>query len=97
MHPVFAVGKERPMKINEAVARTLRELGVQTLFGLIGDANLFVVDAYIKAGGRYIGAANEMGAVLMALGHASVTGQIGVATVTCGPGLTNTMTALIEG
>lgn len=85
------------MKINEAVARTLRELGVQTLFGLIGDANLFVVDAYIKAGGRYIGAANEMGAVLMALGHASVSGRIGVATVTCGPGLTNTMTALIEG
>lgn len=85
------------MKINEAVAQTLRNLGVDTVFGLIGDANLFVVDHFIRAGGDYVGAANEMGAVLMALGHASVSGQIGVATVTCGPGLTNTMTALVEG
>ncbi len=85
------------MKINEAVAQTLRNLGVDTLFGLIGDANLFVVDHFIRAGGDYVGAANEMGAVLMALGHASVSGRIGVATVTCGPGLTNTMTALVEG
>ncbi len=85
------------MKINEAVAQTLRDLGVDTLFGLIGDANLFVVDHYIRAGGDYVGAANEMGAVLMALGYASVSGRVGVATVTCGPGLTNTMTALVEG
>ncbi|HMN21444.1 MAG TPA: thiamine pyrophosphate-binding protein [Ottowia sp.] len=86
------------MKINEAVARTLKDVGVETLFGLIGDANLFLVDDFIrKCGGRYVGAAHEAGAVLMALGHASVSGGIGVATVTCGPGFTNTLTALVEG
>lgn len=86
------------MKLNEAIARTLKDIGVQTMFGLIGDANLFMVDDFIrKCGGDYVGAAGEAGAVLMALGHASVSGRIGVATVTCGPGFTNTMNPLIEG
>ncbi|MGH8113828.1 MAG: thiamine pyrophosphate-binding protein [Rhodanobacteraceae bacterium] len=85
------------MKVNEAVARTLNDLGIQTVFGLIGDANLFVVDRYVRNGGDYVAAANEAGAVLMALGYASVSGKVGVATVTCGPGLTNTLTALVEG
>ncbi|MGH7690433.1 MAG: thiamine pyrophosphate-binding protein, partial [Gemmatimonadaceae bacterium] len=85
------------MKVNEAVAKTLSDIGVQTVFGLIGDANLFVVDRYVRSGGDYVAAGNEAGAVLMALGYASVSGKVGVATVTCGPGLTNTLTALVEG
>src|SRR5690606_18510560 len=50
-----------------------------------------------ECGGRYVAAAHEGSAVLMALGYAQVTGKVGVATVTHGPGLTNTITALIEG
>ena len=53
------------MKINEAIARTLKDAGVKTVFGLIGDANLFVVDKYVRDGGDYIGSENEAGAVLM--------------------------------
>src|SRR5258708_182639 len=41
--------------------------------------------------------ANEAGAVLAANGFAAATGGLGVATVTHGPGLTNTVTALVEG
>ncbi len=56
-----------------------------------------MVDAYVRSGlGGYVGAATEAGAVAMASGFASVTGRIGVATVTHGPGLTNTVTPLVE-
>ncbi|GGC49001.1 acetolactate synthase [Chelatococcus reniformis] len=67
------------------------------MFGLIGDANLYMVDSFIKQGrARYVAAANEAGAVLMAIGYAHVSGRVGVATVTHGPAVTNTLTALIE-
>lgn len=86
------------MPLNAAIARNLSELGVDTMFGLIGDANLFMAEHFAReCGGRYVAAAHEGSAVLMALGWAQVTGRTGVATVTHGPGLTNTITALIEG
>lgn len=86
------------MKVHEAIARTLTDLGVTTVFGVIGDANLYLIDSFQRhAGGRYVPLANEAGAVLAATGYASVTGAVGVATVTHGPGLTNTVTALAEG
>lgn len=86
------------MKANEAVAQALKDIGVQTVFGLLGDANLFVVDHFVRrCGGEFVEVAHEAGAVLAALGWASVSGRTGVATVTCGPALTNTLTALIEG
>lgn len=85
------------MKCFEALAAALARRGVSTLFGLIGDANLFMVNDYVQTRkGRYIAAANEAGAVLMAIGHAQVTGGVGVATVTHGPGLTNSISALAE-
>lgn len=86
------------MKFHAALARALTDNGVDTMSGLIGDANLYMVDSFVREyGGRYLGAANESGAALMALGYASVSGKVGVATVTHGPALTNTLTALCEG
>lgn len=86
------------MKLYEAIARSLVDLKVSRLFGLIGDANLFMVDSYIRdCKGAYTAAVHEAGVVLMALGYARVSGEIGVATVTHGPALTNTLTALVEG
>ncbi|MGL4286504.1 MAG: thiamine pyrophosphate-binding protein, partial [Phreatobacter sp.] len=68
------------------------------LFGLVGDANLFMVDSFIRhCGGRYVAATHEATAVLMALGYGQRTGRVGVATITHGPALTNAMTALVEG
>lgn len=87
---------KRPM--HSAVALGLHDLGVETLFGLIGDANLYLVDSFIReTGGRYVPAMHEAGAVLMALGYAQVSGKVGVATITHGPALTNALTALVEG
>lgn len=85
------------MKLNDVIANSLKDMGVEHLFGLIGDVNLFVVDQFVRNGGRYISATNEASAVLMALGYAQVAGKTGVATVTCGPGLVNSLTALVEG
>jgi len=86
------------MKVHEAIARALADNGVDTVFGLIGEANLYLTNSYINdCGGKYVAAANEAGATLMALGYAALSGRVGVCTVTLGPALTNTMTALVEG
>ncbi len=84
------------MHLHEAVARALCDLGVDTIFGVLGDANLFMMDSFTRFGGRYVSVANEMAAVLAANGYAQVSGRLGVATVTHGPALTNTVTALYE-
>ncbi|WP_333828782.1 thiamine pyrophosphate-binding protein [Pararhodobacter sp.] len=85
------------MKMHQLLADGLRQLGVGHLFGLIGDANLFLVQAYCTAGaGRYVACNHEANAVLAAIGYAQTTGRTGVATVTHGPGLTNCATALTE-
>jgi acetolactate synthase-1/2/3 large subunit len=86
-----------PMFVHEALAAELADHGVEVMFGLIGDANLFMANAFVEQrGGRYVSAVHEASAVMMAHGYASRTGRLGVATVTQGPGLTNTATALIE-
>lgn len=88
----------RIVKGHQAIARQLQAMGCDALFGLIGDGNLFFADSFARdCGGRYLGAAQEAGAVLMALGHAQASRRLGYATVTHGPGLSNAVTALIEG
>jgi acetolactate synthase-1/2/3 large subunit len=89
-------GALRP--VHALVAESLLAHGTQVLFGLIGDANLFMVDSFVRTfGGRYVGATHEAHAVLMALGFAQARDTVGVATITHGPALTNAMTALVEG
>jgi len=68
------------------------------MFGLIGDANMFLAHSFAhEFGGRYLGAAHESGATFMGFGYADLSGRLGVVTVTHGPALTNTLTGLIEG
>ncbi len=84
--------------LHEALARGLAEHGVGTIFGVLGDGNLFVVEAFVREqGGRYVPTSNESGAVLAAQGYGMAADEVGVATVTHGPALTNTITALVEG
>lgn len=85
------------MIFHKAISKILTDLNVTDIFGVLGDSNLFVIDQWIREGGRYIPSVHEANAVLMALGFSQVTGRPGVATVTCGPGLSNTVSALIEG
>lgn len=82
---------------HEEFAGSLLGRGIETVFGLVGDANLFLMDSFSRLGGRYVSLVHEANVVAAALGFASVSGEVGVASVTQGPGLTNTITALIEG
>lgn len=85
------------MKAFQVLTTTLVQDGVDTLFGLMGDANMRIVAHYRGAlDGRFVGATHEAGAVSAADGYHRLTGRVGVATVTHGPGLTNTVTALTE-
>ena len=84
------------MKVYEQLASLLSDHGVDTVFGLMGDANMYVSSAFETRGGHFVRVAHEAGAVSMADGYARMTGRVGVATVTHGPGFTNTLTALIE-
>ncbi len=85
------------MFVHEALAEGVAATGTDTMFGLLGDANLFMVNSFVdRHRGTYVSAAHEASAVMMAHGYACRTGRLGVATVTQGPGLTNTATALTE-
>jgi thiamine pyrophosphate-dependent acetolactate synthase large subunit-like protein len=84
------------MNLAERLSIELTDLGVDCLFGLMGDGNIFLVDCYARGPGQYIAAAHEAGSVLMAGGYAQTTGRVGFCTVTHGPGLTNTLTALVD-
>lgn len=84
------------MKLYEGVAKALAAAGIDRLFGVMGDANMRYVSAYRSDGGAYAGTAHEAGAVAMAEGHARLTGRLGAATITHGPGVTNGLTALTQ-
>lgn len=83
---------------HDAVAQALVDNGVDTVFAVLGDGNLFIGENLSRQHGvKLVSATHEANAVLMAQGWAKATGRMGVATVTHGPGLTNTITALVEG
>ena len=83
--------------VYQSIARATKDHGTTTMFGLMGDANLFMVDSFVRDfGGQFVPAAHEGSAILMALAYARVSGNVGVATVTHGPALTNCVTALTE-
>ena len=86
------------MKVHQAVAKGLADNGVDTIFGLLGDANMFMIDSFVNEfGGKFVAAAHEVGGALMALGYATLSGKVGICSVTHGPAVSNTVTALVEG
>jgi thiamine pyrophosphate-dependent acetolactate synthase large subunit-like protein len=79
----------------EVLSQAFKAEGVDTMFALLGDANMYwgAVMAQ-KHGVNIVHARHEHCACAMADGYARHTGKVGVATVTCGPGFTQIMTAL---
>ena len=76
------------------IARALRERGVDRIFGLQGGHIQPIWDNAAREGIRIIDVRDERAAVHMAHAHAELTGSIGVAMVTAGPGVTNTVTSI---
>lgn len=84
------------MKGYEAVAAAIAAEGCDTMFGVMGDANMmFWAILGSRPGFGIFPAWHEAAAVSMADGYARATGRVGVATVTNGPGLTHVSTSLI--
>ena len=83
------------MPIYEALAEAFAAEGVDTQFILMGDANMHHATAMKNLDGmRTFAARHEHCACAMAMGYHLATGKVGVASVTCGPGFTQIMTAL---
>ena len=84
-------------RVHEAVANAIAQTGTRTVFGLMGDANMLILTSMmIREQLRFVPATYEGAAVAMADGHARATQQLTVVSVTHGPALTNTITALVE-
>ena len=82
----------------EALKRSLLNEGVETLFGYPGGAIMPVYDALYDYTDRlnHILVRHEQGAVHAAQGYARVSGKVGCAIVTSGPGATNTITGVAD-
>jgi acetolactate synthase I/II/III large subunit len=76
------------------IARFLKARGVDRIFGLQGGHIQPIWDHAAQLGIRIIDVRHEVAAVHMAHAHAELTGQLGVAMVTAGPGVTNTTTGV---
>ena len=76
------------------IARFLAARGVDRIFGLQGGHIQPIWDHVARQGIRIVDVRDEGAAVHMAHAHAELTGGFGVAMVTAGPGVTNTVTAI---
>lgn len=79
----------------QAVVQCLREEGVDTIFGYPGGAVIDLYDELMNATDlNHILVRHEQAAVHAADGYARVTGEVGVALLTSGPGATNGVTGI---
>ena len=73
----------------------LESIGVDRVFLVPGGGNMFLVDAVAtQAGIEFIATHHEQSAVISAEYYSRVSGKIGVALVTTGPGSTNAVTGI---
>jgi len=83
---------------SEAMMRSLENEGVEILFGYPGGAIMPTYDALYKHNEtiNHILVRHEQGAVHAAQGYARVSGKVGCAIVTSGPGAMNTITGIAD-
>ncbi len=100
MNTATAANKERQdfnrseTSVAAWVARSLKARGVDYVFGLQGGHIQPIWDHIARAGIRVIDTRDERAATHMAHAYAELTGKLGVAMATAGPGVTNTVTAV---
>jgi acetolactate synthase-1/2/3 large subunit len=79
----------------EVLVKALQAEGVEYLWGYPGGAVLYIYDALYKQDTiQHVLVRHEQAAVHAADGFARATGEVGVALVTSGPGLTNAVTGI---
>ncbi|MBB3176549.1 acetolactate synthase 3 catalytic subunit [Variovorax sp. Sphag1AA] len=79
----------------EVLIKALQAEGVKYVWGYPGGAVLYIYDAFYKQDTiQHVLVRHEQAAVHAADGYARATGDVGVALVTSGPGLTNAVTGI---
>ena len=81
-------------KVFDVLARAFAQENVDTCFALLGDANMNWATRLSEQGVRMIYVRHEHCSVAAAMAYARKSGDVGLASVTCGPGVTQLMTAL---
>jgi thiamine pyrophosphate-dependent acetolactate synthase large subunit-like protein len=76
------------------IAKFLQARRIDRIFGLQGGHIQPIWDHVARLGIRIVDCRHEGAAVHMAHAHAELTGMLGVAMVTAGPGVTNTVTSI---
>jgi acetolactate synthase I/II/III large subunit len=80
---------------SEIMVRCLQAEGVQFMWGYPGGAVLYIYDALYKQDTiQHVLVRHEQAAIHAADGYARATGEVGVALVTSGPGVTNAITGI---
>jgi acetolactate synthase-1/2/3 large subunit len=90
--------KPKKMTGSEALLNTLIAEGVECIFGYPGGQAIPIYDRLYdyKDKLRHVLVRHEQGATHAAQGYARVSGKVGVALVTSGPGATNTITGIAD-
>jgi acetolactate synthase-1/2/3 large subunit len=95
--PIAATGPLAARNGAELLLDTLLACGIDTVFGYPGGAALPLYDAlYQRPALRHVLVRHEQAAVHAAEGYARCTGRVGVVLVTSGPGVSNTLTGLLD-
>ena len=82
------------LKGAEIVWECMTREGVDVVFGYPGGANMPIYDAMLNYPVHHVLVRHEQGAAHMADGYARVSGKVGVAMATSGPGATNLVTGI---
>lgn len=94
------IPKQVPVTVSgaEAVIKCLLEEGIDTIYGYPGGAIMPVYDELYKYQKElnHVLTRHEQGATHAAQGYARVTGKVGVAIATSGPGATNLITGIAD-
>lgn len=88
--------RDKQESVGEALARLLAEAGTEVCFGIPGVHTLELFRGLRASGLRHVLNRSEQGAVFAADGYARTTGQVGVALLISGPGVTNAATAIAQ-
>ena len=91
----FPAAADPELNGSEILVRCLQAEGVKFLWGYPGGAVLYIYDALYKQDTiQHVLVRHEQAAVHAADGYARATGDVGVALVTSGPGVTNAVTGI---
>ncbi|QHI96902.1 acetolactate synthase 3 catalytic subunit [Xylophilus rhododendri] len=94
-HPTPSSAEPVELMGSEVLMKALQAEGTEFVWGYPGGAVLYIYDALYKQDSiQHVLVRHEQAAVHAADGYARATGNVGVALVTSGPGLTNAVTGI---